>query len=75
MATARPARMSIRNVLTGTLASVQANAGTPLAELTIRVGEQVLHARVTRSAVADLGLTTDSDIYALVKSVSFDRDA
>ncbi len=75
MATARPARMSIRNVLTGTLASVQANAGTPFAELTIRVGEQVLHARVTRAAVADLGLTTDSDIYALVKSVSFDRDA
>ena len=73
--TARPTRMSIRNVLTGTLASVQANAGTPFAELTIRVGEQVLHARVTRSAVADLGLTTDSDIYALVKSVSFDRDA
>ena len=67
--------MSIRNVLTGTLASVQANAGTPFAELTIRVGEQVLHARVTRAAVADLGLTTDSDIYALVKSVSFDRDA
>ena len=67
--------MSIRNVLTGTLASVQANAGTPFAELTIRAGEQVLHARVTRAAVADLGLTTDSDIYALVKSVSFDRDA
>ena len=67
--------MSIRNVLTGTLASVQANAGMPFAELTIRVGEQVLHARVARAAVADLGLTTDSDIYALVKSVSFDRDA
>ena len=67
--------MSIRNVLTGTLASVQANAGMPFAELTIRVGEQVLHARVTRAAVADLGLTTDSNFYALVKSVSFDRDA
>ena len=75
MATVRPTRMSIRNVLTGTLASVQANAGTPFAELTIRGGKQVLHARVTRSAVADLGLTTDSDIYALLKSVSFDRDA
>ena len=47
----------------------------PKTELTIRVGEQVLHARVTRAAVADLGLTTASDIYALVKSVSFDRDA
>jgi len=41
----------------------------------IDLGATHLQARVTRAAVRDLALTEGSHVFALVKSVSFDRRA
>ena len=60
-------------MLHGKLTSISAQPDTPFAELVIDVGGQLLHARVTRAAVADLGLRENDAIYALIKSVSFDQ--
>ena len=74
VATTLPSNMSVRNVVPGKLLSVDADPTTPFAELNIAVGNQTLHARVTRAAVAELELVPDREVYALIKSVSFDRD-
>jgi len=73
IATAPPQHSSVRNVVQGRLQSIQADPASPFAELVIDVGEQLLHARITRAAVAELGLSENDAIYALIKSVSFDQ--
>ncbi len=73
VATSPPQNTSVRNVLQGRLHAVGVDPSTPFAELVIDVGEQLLHARVTRAAVAELGLSENDVIYALIKSVSFDQ--
>jgi len=72
VATSPPIDTSVRNILPGEIDQIRIAPGTPFAELIIRIGEQHLHARITRAAVADLGLRENGVIYALVKSVSFD---
>lgn len=74
VATTLPVNMSVRNVVPGKLLSIDADPATPFAELNIGIGRQVLHARVTRAAVAELRLAINADVFALIKSVSFDRD-
>jgi molybdate transport system ATP-binding protein len=74
VATTRPTNISVRNILTGQLRSVQPTPATPFSELVISVGGQLLHARVTRASVEELALEAGQDIYALIKSVSFDQD-
>lgn len=72
LATARPTALSIRNVLAGRLTELAAVAGSPFAEAAVDVAGQCLRARITRAAADDLGLAEGMDVYALVKSVSFD---
>ncbi len=74
IATAAPQQTSVRNVLQGQVQEIVEDVGTPIAELTLGLGGQRLHARLTRAAVADLNLNTGDTVYALIKSVSFDRD-
>jgi molybdate transport system ATP-binding protein len=73
VATTPPQNSSVRNVLHGQLQTIRASSASPFAELVIDVGGQLLHARITRAAVADLGLRENNGIYALIKSVSFDQ--
>lgn len=73
VATTAVQHTSVRNVLHGRLQSIQADKDSPFAELVIEVGDQLLHARVTRAAVAELGLCENDALYALIKSVSFDQ--
>ncbi len=68
-----PHNVSIQNVLRGDIARITATDQSPFAEVVVQIGAQQLHARVTRMAAADLGLTPGQPIFALVKSVSFDR--
>lgn len=72
VATVRPQNISIRNVLPGKLLTIKTEQTTPFAELSIAVGAQILHARVTRAAVAELNLVENCNLFALIKSVSFD---
>ena len=69
LATARPENLSVRNVLTGTIARIVADdEDTDLIEVDIG-GAHVL-ARVTRVASAALKLQPGARVWALVKAVS-----
>ncbi len=76
IAMARPEGLSIRNVLEGRILEVSQEAKTAFAELLLDIGDgQRLRARITRASVAELGLTEGTPVFALLKSVSFDRRA
>ncbi|MDJ0684672.1 MAG: molybdenum ABC transporter ATP-binding protein [Alphaproteobacteria bacterium] len=75
VATERPRGVSIRNILTGVITEIAAEPKTAFAELKIDIGGQRLRARITRHAIADLGLRTDQAVYCLIKSIAFDRGA
>jgi molybdate transport system ATP-binding protein len=69
-----PRGLSIRNVLRGRIAEI---APTTAAQTEVRLdlaGTPLL-SRVTREAIAELGLEPGRDVYALVKSIAFDRRA
>ena len=72
LATERPRALSIRNVFAGRLTELAAEADSPFAEAAVDVAGQCLRARITRAAADDLGLSEGMNVYALVKSVSFD---
>jgi len=75
LALRRPEGMSVRNMLDATVLRVDPEADSAFAEVLLDIGGQHLRARVTRAAVADLGLTAGHTVVALVKAVSFDRQA
>lgn len=67
-----PRRISIQNVLHGTIAAVGEERGG-IVDVSIAVGATLLRSRVTRRAVEQLGLAPGLEVYALVKAVSLDR--
>ena len=73
LATERPRKISVRNVLTGTVAAIVEERETAYAETLIDLGHAKLRARVTRAAVADLRLHLGQPVFALIKSVTFER--
>ena len=73
LATKRPEGISIRNVLEGTVTEIREEEGTAFAELLIDIGGGRLRARLTRHSVAELSLSPGVPVYALIKSISFDR--
>ena len=72
VATGVPAGISISNILPAVLAGIEP-AGPHEVFLRLRLGPATLLARITRDAVARLGLAPGQAVQALVKSVSFDR--
>lgn len=75
IATARPERLSIRNILPGTVTDVVPGGEAGFAEVLVQLSGSRLRARVTRAAVEDLALVAGCRVYALVKSVSFEHMA
>ena len=75
LATAKPAAISVRNILAGTVVETAEDPATAFAEVLVDVGGGRLRARITRDALVDLGLASGSPVYALVKSIAFDRPA
>jgi molybdate transport system ATP-binding protein len=75
LATRYPEGLSIRNVLAGTLIEIVEEPDTAFAETLIEIGDAKLRARLTRKSVAELGLAVGMDVFALIKSVSFDGRA
>jgi len=69
----RPEGTSIRNILPGRICSLKGEPGTAFTEVLIDIGSGRIRARITRASVADLELREDMSVFALVKSVSFDR--
>ncbi|KPP88653.1 MAG: molybdate ABC transporter, ATP-binding protein [Rhodobacteraceae bacterium HLUCCO07] len=75
LARSRPEGLSIRNILDARVLSISEEPDTAHAELLLDLGGQNLRARITRAAVRELGLVQGAQTFALVKSVSFDRQA
>jgi molybdate transport system ATP-binding protein len=75
LATQRPTGISVRNILSGTIAEIAEESDTAFAETLVDIGHAKIRARVTRSAVAELELAPGKLVFALVKSISFDRRA
>lgn len=72
VATEEPRGVSVHNVLPAIVASI-VPAGAHEVYVTLRVGPTPLLARLTRDAVARLGLAPGSRVFALVKSAAFDH--
>lgn len=72
IATLPPQGLSIRNVLPGTIARLQADTESGSAELVIDAGGPRLRARLTLAAVEELGLREGLAVYALIKSVGLE---
>jgi molybdate transport system ATP-binding protein len=70
-----PRQISVRNILAGTVQAVVEESDTAFAETLIDIGGARLRARITRDAVASLGLEPGMEVFALVKSIAFDRQA
>ena len=75
LATAKPQSISVRNILSGTVEQVVEDPATAFAEVLVGIGGGRLRARITRDAVEDLALNVGTPVYALVKSITFDRPA
>ncbi|MEP6996355.1 MAG: molybdenum ABC transporter ATP-binding protein [Betaproteobacteria bacterium] len=72
LAIARPAGLSVLNILPAAIVAISAEEG-PIAEVQVRVGRLPLLARITRRSVQELELREGRQVYALVKAVSLDR--
>jgi molybdate transport system ATP-binding protein len=72
LAMARPAGLSVLNVLPATLIAIATEEG-PIVDVQLRVGRLPLTARITRRSVHELALREGQEVYALIKAVSLDR--
>lgn len=70
---AKPEGISIRNVVSGRIADIREEPDTAFAEALIDIGGANLRSRLTRASVAELGLEVGKEVYALVKTITFDR--
>lgn len=73
LATHRPESVSIRTVLTGTIADIPDSQGPSVTIDVVLDGGSHLAASVTRAAAAELGLEQGRPVFALVKSVALDE--
>ena len=71
IATVRPERLSIRNVLDAKILEIDLNASVYV-ELLLAVDQQHLRARITRDAYDDLALSPGQRVFALIKSVALE---
>ena len=74
LALEKPRDISTLNVLSGKITRIAKNNGGPQTDILLDVGRP-LWARITRKSAAELALTTGKPVYALIKSVAFDRFA
>ena len=72
VATERPRGLSALNILPGTVASIR-TSGDPFADVLIDCNGQHIAARITRQSSESLGLRSGLPVFAIIKSVTFDR--
>ncbi len=75
IATAKPAGLSVRNIIPCVVENVSSDAGSPHCLVGLAIGHQRLHARITRKSLAELGLVVGGTVHALLKAVSVERHA
>jgi molybdate transport system ATP-binding protein len=74
IAVREPKGLSALNVLPGIITEIGPSEG-PIAELRLDCGGDALIARLTRQSIATLKLSQGRKVYAVIKSVAFDRRA
>jgi len=67
-----PEGLSALNVLPGTVQEIDTHGG-PIVDLRLDCGGQSLLVRLTRYSVANLGLAPGRPVFAVIKSIAFDR--
>ena len=72
LATHAPTGLSTHNILPATIAALTP-AGPYETDVTLQIGPTQLLARITRDAATNLALTPGTNVYALVKSTTFDQ--
>ena len=72
VSTVRPQGLSALNVLSGLISGISTGGG-PFADVLIDCGGQSIAARITRQSCEALGLRPGQPVFAIIKSVSFDR--
>lgn len=75
LATRRPEGISVRNIMSGSITEIVEEPETAFAETLVDIGGAKVRARVTRAAVAELALAPGKPVFALIKSIAFDRRA
>lgn len=75
LALRRPEGVSIRNLLDGTIVSVDVDGDSAFARVTVDLGGARLQARITRASSVELGLASGLPIVAMIKSVSLEGGA
>jgi molybdate transport system ATP-binding protein len=71
IATVRPEKLSIRNILVGRILLIEAGSHINV-EVLLDVDGEHLRARITRDALEELELSTGREVFALVKSVALE---
>jgi molybdate transport system ATP-binding protein len=74
IAVREPVGLSALNVLPGVITEIGPSDG-PIVELRLDCGGDTLIARLTRQSIATLKLSHGTKLYAVIKSVAFDRRA
>jgi molybdate transport system ATP-binding protein len=74
IALAPPGNLSALNVLPGIVAEI-AGGGGPIVQMRLDCAGEALVARLTRRSVETLGLVPGLRVYAVIKSIAFDRHA
>jgi molybdate transport system ATP-binding protein len=72
VATERPRGLSALNILAGNIAGVSSGNGH-FADVLIDCNGEIITARITRQSAEMLGLAAGLDVFAVIKSVTFDR--
>jgi len=71
IATVRPEKLSIRNVLLGSIKLIDVGSNMNV-ELLLDVDGEHLRARITRDALEELELAVGREVFALIKSVALE---
>jgi molybdate transport system ATP-binding protein len=75
LATERPRSVSIRNVLEGAVVDVREDETSAFAEVAVDLGPCRVRARITRASLHELGLEIGSRVFAMLKSISLEKQA
>ncbi len=73
VAVSKPGGISIRNVLAAKIERIAVDGDSAFTEVFMTLRSARIRARLTRDAVEKLNLTAGMPVFALIKSVSFDR--
>jgi molybdate transport system ATP-binding protein len=74
IATEEPRGLSVRNMLTGKLVSIDPDQDGAFATVSMDISGAIIRSQLTHHAVTELALAKGMHVYALIKTASFNRD-